>query len=39
MVQEGPEVGETLALQTGPEIRGKHSKAWHTPVVNLYNDM
>jgi hypothetical protein len=39
MVQEGMLVRETLALQAGTICLGNRSKAWHTPVVDLYNDM
>jgi hypothetical protein len=39
MVQEGTFVWETLALQEGIICLGNRSKAWHTPVVDLYNDM
>jgi hypothetical protein len=37
MVQEGTFVRETLALQAGTIYSENHSKAWHTPVVDLYN--
>jgi hypothetical protein len=39
MVQEGMFVRETLALQAGTVCLGNHSKAWHTPVIDLYNSM
>jgi hypothetical protein len=32
-------VRETSALQAGPLCVGNRSKAWHTPVVGLCNDM
>jgi hypothetical protein len=39
MVQEGTFVRETLALQARTVCSGNYSKAWHTPVVDLCNDM
>jgi hypothetical protein len=39
MVQEGTFVQETLALQAGTVCSGNHSKAWHTPVIDLCNGM
>jgi hypothetical protein len=39
MVQEGTYVRETLALQVGTVCLENHSKAWHTPVVDLCNNM
>jgi hypothetical protein len=39
MVQEGTFVRETLALQVGTGCSENRSKAWHTPVVDLYNGM
>jgi hypothetical protein len=37
MVQEGP-LWETVAHEAG-SLWGNHSKAQHTPIVNLCNDM
>jgi hypothetical protein len=39
MVQEGTFVRKTLALQVGTICSGNHSKARHTPVVDLCNGM
>jgi hypothetical protein len=39
MVQEGTFEWETFALQAGTVCSGNCSKAWHTPVVDLCNDM
>jgi hypothetical protein len=39
MVQEGTFVWETLALQAGAVCSENCSKAWHTPVVDLCNNM
>jgi hypothetical protein len=39
IVQEGRFIWETLALQAGTIYSGYRSKVWHTPVVDLYNDM
>jgi hypothetical protein len=39
MVQEGMFVRETLALQGGIVCSENYSKAWHTSVVDLCNDM
>jgi hypothetical protein len=39
MVQEGTFVQETLALQAGTVCSGNRSKAWHTPVVYLCNNI
>jgi hypothetical protein len=39
MAQEGTFVWETLALQARTICSGNHSKVWHTPVVDLCNDM
>jgi hypothetical protein len=39
IVQEGMFVWETLALQAGTVCSGNHRKAWHTPVVDLCNNM
>jgi hypothetical protein len=39
MVQEGMFVREILALQVGTICSGNRSKAWHTPIVDLCNDM
>jgi hypothetical protein len=39
MVQEGAFAWKTLALQAGTVCSGYHSKAWHTPVVDLCNNM
>jgi hypothetical protein len=39
MVQEGTFVRETLALQVRTICSWNHSKAWHTPVVDLCNGM
>jgi hypothetical protein len=39
MVQEGTFVRETLALQAGTICSRNHSKAWHTPLVDLCNNM
>jgi hypothetical protein len=39
MVQEGTFVRETLALQAWTICSENHSKACHTPVVDLYNSM
>jgi hypothetical protein len=39
MVQEGMFVWETLALQAGTVCLGNHSKSWHTPIVDLCNNM
>jgi hypothetical protein len=39
MVQEGTFVQKTLALQAWTVCLGIHSKARHTPIVGLCNDM
>jgi hypothetical protein len=39
MVQEGTFVRETLALQAGTVSSRNCNKAWHTPIVDLCNDM
>jgi hypothetical protein len=39
IVQEGTFAWETLALQAGTVCLGNHSKAWHTPVVDLCINM
>jgi hypothetical protein len=39
MVQEGTFVQETLALQAGTVCSGNRSKAWHSPIVDLCNNM
>jgi hypothetical protein len=39
MVQEEMFVQETLALQAGSVCLGNRSKAWHTPVADICNDM
>jgi hypothetical protein len=39
MVQDGTFVRETLALQAGTICLGIRSKACHTSVVGLCNDM
>jgi hypothetical protein len=39
MVQEGTFVRETLAMQVGTICLENRSKAWHTPIVDLCNDM
>jgi hypothetical protein len=39
MVQEGMFVQETIGRQAGTICPRNHSKAWHTPTVDLCNDM
>jgi hypothetical protein len=39
MVQEGTSMRDTLALQVGTVCSGNCSKAWHTLVVDLCNNM
>jgi hypothetical protein len=39
MVQEGMFLWETLTLQAGNVCLGNHSKAWHTSIVDLCNNM
>jgi hypothetical protein len=39
VVQEGTFVRETITLQAGTVCSENHSKAWHTLVVDLCNDM
>jgi hypothetical protein len=39
MVKRGHFVREASALQAGPLCVGIRSKAWHTPIVGLYNCM
>jgi hypothetical protein len=39
MVQEGIFCAGNLSTASGHCLSGNHSKAWHTPVVDLCNDM
>jgi hypothetical protein len=39
MVQEGPLYAKNLSTASGDRLSGNHRKAWHTPVVDLCNDM
>jgi hypothetical protein len=39
MAQEGPFCTRNLSTASGDDLLGNHSKAWHTPVVDLCNDM
>jgi hypothetical protein len=39
MVQDGPLCAEDLSTVSGDHLLGNHSKAWHTPVVDLCNSM
>jgi hypothetical protein len=39
MVQKGPLCARNLSTASGDHLSGNSSKAWHTPVVDLYNGM
>jgi hypothetical protein len=39
IVQEGPLCVGNLSTASGDRLSGNHSKAWHTHVVDLCNDM
>jgi hypothetical protein len=39
MVQEGPLCVRNLSTTSGDHLSGDRSKAWHTPVVDIYDDM
>jgi hypothetical protein len=39
MVQEGSLFAGNLSTASGDCLSGNHSKVWHTPVVDLCNDM
>jgi hypothetical protein len=39
LVQEGPLCAGNLSIASGDRLSGNRSKAWHTPVVDLCNDM
>jgi hypothetical protein len=39
IMQEGMFVRKTLALHVGAVCLGNHSKAWHTPILDICNSM